>query len=61
MENKFAVSAGVWKLEQDSSTLELTLFKFGREVQKWQENRIFTWQELYFRLLHESFERRGEK
>lgn len=61
MENSYAVSSGVWKIEQDTKTLGIVLLKYGAEVEKWKGERLYTWEELHDILLRESYKRRGEK
>ena len=61
MENSFAVSAGIWKIEQNTDTMEIVLFKYGHEVGRWEEEQLLSWTQLHDMLLRESYLRRGEK
>lgn len=56
-----AVEQGIWKLEQDSATLEMTLFRYGHPRDKWQENKLLSWEEMHDTLLRVSYQLRGEK
>lgn len=56
-----AVEQGIWKLEQDSATLEMTLFRYGHKIDRWQENKRLSWEELHDTLLRVSYQLRGEK
>ena len=55
-----AVQQGIWKLEQNSETKVLSLYKYGELVDQSEEERLLTWEEMYEILLHESYEKRGE-
>ena len=58
---KIAVSSGVWRIEQNTETKEVVLFKWETEKKRWPEDRLLTWEELYEELLRESYEMRGEQ
>lgn len=58
---KIAVSSGVWRIEQNTETKEVILFKWESEVDRWQEDKLLTWEELYDQLLKRSYDLRGEK
>ena len=55
-----AVQQGIWKLEQNSDTKEMSLYKYGGIVEKWQEESLLSWEQMYEVLLRESYKRRGE-
>ena len=61
MEKAYGVSAGIWKLMQDGSTLEMTLLQYGHVVSRWQGERLYTFEELQDIMLGKSYEMRGEK
>ena len=50
MEYEYGVEIGVWEILQDSTTLDITFYKYGREVGRAFETRILTHEELYDRL-----------
>lgn len=61
METSFAVSQGIWRVEQDSGSKEVYLIKYGEMIAHWTGEKIYSFEELYDILIKESYERRGEK
>lgn len=61
MESTFGVSAGIWKLVQDCSTMEMSLMRYGHVIARWQGEKLYSFEELQSIMLGASYERRGEK
>lgn len=60
MEQSFAVSSKIWKVKQDSASLEVFLMKYGEVIEHWQGEKIYSFDELHEILLKKSYERRGD-
>lgn len=61
MERSFAVSQGIWRVEQDCDSLEVFLIKYGNMIDHWKGEKIYTFEELHDILIKESYKRRQEK
>lgn len=58
MEKSLAVHQGIWRVEQDISTLHVWLLKYGEVIDEWDGEKIYSFDELYDILLKESYKRR---
>ena len=56
----FAAMSGIWKVEQNSETLEMRLYKYGHEIERWQGEKEYSFEELHEILMKKTYERRGE-
>ena len=58
---KFGAEAGIWKVIQDAETLKMSLLKYGKVVETWDAEKMYSFDELMQILETTSAERRGEK
>lgn len=61
MEQSYAVSSGIWRVEQYAGSKEVVLLKYGEMIDHWTGEKIYSFDELHEILLRKSYERRGEK
>lgn len=52
--------SGIWGITQDSKSLVVRLLKYGKEVDSWEADRRYTFEELHDLLVRKSYERREE-
>ena len=52
--------SGIWSIKQDSESLIVRLLQYGREVDAWQGEKRYTFEELHDLLVRKSYERRDE-
>ena len=60
MEKTLAVSQGIWRVEQDVSTLHVWLLRYGDPIDEWDGDKRYSFEELHDILLKESYKRRKE-
>ena len=53
--------SGIWSIKQDSESLKIRLLQYGKEVESWAGERIYTFEELHDLLVRKSYAMRGEK
>ena len=52
--------SGIWGITQDSESLIVKLLQYGKEVDSWEAERRYTFEELHDLLVRKSDERREE-
>lgn len=52
--------SGIWSIKQDSESLIVRLLQYGREVDAWEGEKRYTFEELHDLLVRKSYERRDE-
>lgn len=58
MEKTLAVSQGIWRVEQDVSTLHVWFLKYGEVIDEWDGDKRYSFDDLHDILLKESYKRR---
>lgn len=57
---EFGSESGIWGLKQDSESLMISLTMYGRIVETWKGEKLYTFEELHDMLVQKSYERREE-
>lgn len=57
---EFGSESGIWGLKQDSESLMISLTMYGRTVETWKGEKLYSFEELHDMLVQKSYERREE-
>lgn len=60
MKNGYGIAIGIWRIEQDRTTLEVVLYRYGNAQETWLENHVLDWEEMSNILAEKSCAKREE-